>query len=241
MDAPIVSCIIPARLNSTRFPRKILAPLKGKPLIQWVYEAAKRVSLFHEILIAVDAEETREVVESFGARALFTSVACQSGTDRLIELVERKEVRADILVNWQGDEPFIMPQMIDELLQTAGCDDCCIWTLCKKMEGEESPHVIKVVLNHSGEALYFSRSAIPYFRDSNKKIYFKHVGLYAYTLEALRRIAALPPSALEEAEQLEQLRFLQGGLKIKVHQTDHEILGIDTPEQLERAKLLLSS
>lgn len=239
MDAPIVTCIIPARLASKRFPQKILARLGGKPLIQWVYEAASRITHFHEVIIAVDAEETRAVVEGFGARALMTSLKCQSGTDRLIELVEKRKLKADILVNWQGDEPFISSEMIDDLLQTAGRDDCSIWTLCKLVEEAESPHTVKVVLNHAREALYFSRSPIPYFRDSNKKMYFQHIGLYAYTTHALQKIATLPRSPLEEAEQLEQLRFLQGGLKIKVHQTTQEIFGIDIPEHLERAKLLL--
>ncbi len=234
-----VICVIPARLGSTRFPRKVLAPLKGRPLIQWVYEAAKKVSRFREVVLAVDAEETRLVAKSFGARALMTSSECQSGTDRLIELVGKGELKADIFVNWQGDEPFVAPELIDQLLQTAGRDGCSIWTLCKQIEDAASPHIVKVVRTHANEALYFSRSPIPYYRGSQKKIYYKHIGLYAYTLDALKKIANLPPSPLEEAEMLEQLRFLQGGLKIKVHETTHEIFGIDTPEQLESAKLLL--
>ncbi len=234
-----VTCVIPARLGSKRFPQKILAPLGDKPLIQWVYEAAKTVSLFDEIIIAVDAEETKAIVESFGGRAIMTSTHCQSGTDRIIELVKQEKIQGDILVNWQGDEPFISSSMIHTLLQTAREDDCSIWTLCKQIKGESSPHVVKVVVNHEGQALYFSRSSIPYFREPLEKIYLKHIGLYAYTPNALKQIAALPPSPLEEAEQLEQIRFLQGGLKIKVHRTDQEVFGIDTPEDLEKAKLLL--
>lgn len=235
-----ILCVIPARLGSTRFPRKVLAPIHGKPLIQWVYEAAKNVSCFREVILAVDAEETRRVAESFGARVLMTSIECRSGTDRLIELVLRGELKADVFVNWQGDEPLVHPVLIDQLLQTAGQDGCSIWTLCKQIEDASSPHAVKVVRTHANEALYFSRSPIPYYHEGQKKIYYKHIGLYAYTMEALKTIATLPPSTLEEAERLEQLRFLQGGLKIKVHETDHEIFGIDTPEHLESAKLLLS-
>jgi 3-deoxy-D-manno-octulosonate cytidylyltransferase len=234
-----VICVIPARLASTRFPRKMVAPLGGKPLIQWTYEAAKRISCFREVVIAVDTEELQELAQNFGARALMTSTTCQSGTERLIELVERNELEADVLVNWQGDEPFVSPEMIEDLLQTAGEDGYSIWTLSKEMEEEESPHLVKIVSNHAGEALYFSRSPIPYFRNAMKKSYWKHIGIYAYTPEALRKISSLPHSYLEEAEQLEQLRFLQGGLKIRVHKTRQEFWGIDIPEDLERAKLLL--
>lgn len=233
-------CVIPARLQSTRFPRKMLALISGKPLIQWVYEAAQRVPRFSQVIIAVDAEETKKAAEAFGAQVVMTALDCQSGTDRLIELVQRKQVDADVLVCWQGDEPFIQPLMIEELLQSAGRDDCSIWTLCKRIGDPDSPHVVKVVRNHAGEALYFSRSPIPYYRDAKEKIYYKHVGIYAYTPDALKKIAKLPASPLEEAERLEQLRFLEGGLKIKVHETEHEIFGIDTPEQFEKAKLLLS-
>lgn len=234
-----VTCIIPARLESKRFPKKILALLGGKPLIQWVYEAAKRTSLFTRVIIAVDAEETKEVVESFGAEAVMTSTHCQSGTDRIIELMSQKKLQTDIIVNWQGDEPFISSKMIHALLQTANRDHCSIWTLCKQCNQEFSSHVVKVVINHENEALYFSRSPIPYYRESVKQLYLKHIGLYAYTPSALQSIASLGSSSLEDAEQLEQLRFLQGGLKIKVHMTDQEVLGIDTPEDLEKAKLLL--
>lgn len=234
-----IICVIPARLQSTRFPRKILAPLGNKPLIQWVYEAAKKVAHFQEVVLAVDAEETRLIAEGFGAKVFMTSESCQSGTQRLIELVNRGALEADFFVNWQGDEPFISAQLIDELLQSIKQDDCSIWTLCKRTSEASSPHIVKVVRTHSGEALYFSRSPIPFYRDVDEKFYYKHIGIYAYTYGALKKIAALPASALEKAEQLEQLHFLQGGLKIKVHETTHEIFGIDTEEHLQQAKLLL--
>lgn len=234
-----VACVIPARLQSSRFPRKVLADLGGKPLLQWAYEAAVKTRHFSDVIIAVDAEETRKVAQGFGAKAVMTSIHCQNGTERLIELVKRKELNADIIVGWQADEPFIKEIAIQDLLQTASQDDCSIWTLCKKTHEADSLHIVKVVRNHKKEALYFSRSPIPYYRDGGEKIYYKHIGLYAFTLDALKKIDQLPPSPLEEAEKLEQLRFLDGGLKIKVHETHTDLFGIDTPDQLQHAKSLI--
>lgn len=237
-----IACIIPARLNSTRFPRKILAKLKGQPLLQWVWEAAQKVSLFDTVAIAVDAQETADVVRDFGGSYFFTSPNCPSGTDRLIEVMEQGDVTADIWVNWQGDEPFINAAMIQDLLQNTEKSD--IWTLCKKIEKEEqikSPHVVKVVRDAQGYALYFSRSQIPYIRDSHvKPLFYKHIGLYAYTQAALKQIKTLKPCYLEEAEQLEQLRFLYNGLSIRVHETQFEALGIDLPEHLAQAEAFLN-
>lgn len=235
-----IACVIPARLGSTRLPRKMLAILKGKPLIQWVYEAAKRVSFFDECIVAVDHEETKAIVELFGGRAYLTSPACENGTERMSEIQGRGLIQADIWVNWQGDEPFIKPDMIEDLLQTCDQDQCGIWTLCKKTSDASSPNVPKVVRDLEGHALYFSRSLIPYFRDDPKeKIYYKHIGIYAFSDTVLRKISLLTPSFLERAEKLEQLRFLEHGFKIKVNETSHEIFGIDTPEDLDKAQLLL--
>lgn len=235
-----VACIIPARLKSTRFPRKMLALLKGKPLIQWVWEAAKRVSLFDHIAIAVDSDEVKQAVGSFGGKCFMTSPDCQSGTDRLIELKKKKLIDADIWINWQGDEPFISAQMIEQLLQTAAQDTADVWTLKRKISPEQAldPNLVKVVCDKDSYALYFSRSVIPFYRDpkSPQKLFFGHVGLYAYSLEALKKIAQLEPSYLEQAEQLEQLRFLSHGLRIQVHDTDQETLGIDLPEHLALAE-----
>jgi 3-deoxy-manno-octulosonate cytidylyltransferase (CMP-KDO synthetase) len=237
-----IVCIIPARLKSTRFPRKALADLSGKPLIQWVWEAARRVELFDEVAFAIDSHETARVIEHFGGNYFMTSEACPSGTDRLIELMQRKLIDADIWVNWQGDEPFINQKMIQDLLQS--CDEPCdIWTLKKKIiQPDEiaSPNVSKVVCDAQGFALYFSRHAIPYYRDTPKNEYYKHIGLYAFSREALQKIAQLKPCALEEAEQLEQLRFLYHRLRIRVHETDREVMGIDLPEHLDKALAFLS-
>lgn len=238
-----VSCIIPARLASTRFPKKILAELGGKPLIQWVWEAANRVHIFDEVLFAIDEEETAQVIESFGGRFLMTSKECVSGTERLVELWKKNLVKSDLWVGWQADEPFITSIMIEDLLQSCEEDECGIWTLCKKIDNSleiQSPHVVKVVRNFLNEALYFSRSPIPFVRDKGvNQSFYKHVGMYAFSSEALEKISTLPLCAIEEMEKLEQLRFLNYGLKIKVHQTEDEIFSIDIPEHLATAEKFL--
>lgn len=226
-----VVCVIPARLGSTRFPRKMLALLGGKPLVQWAYEGAKRCPFFDEVVVAVDSDELKSAVEGFGGKALMTAFSCQNGTERLVELQQNGSLKGDIWVNWQGDEPFIGSNMIETLLQSCNNDDEEIWTLKYHIEDSEkiqSPHVVKVVCDEAGRALYFSRCPIPH----NGKKFFKHVGLYAYSDRALQKISSLTPCPLEEAEKLEQLRFLYNGLSIQVHETSQEIIGIDTPEQL---------
>lgn len=233
-----IACVIPARLKSSRFPRKILAPLHNKPLLQWVYESASNVSLFDSVMIAVDAEETANVAGSFGAKTVMTSESCPSGTMRLCELVTTQQIDADIFVCWQGDEPFLHEKMIAELLQTSQTDGADVWTLKKRLSNPEdilSPHVVKVVTNLQGDALYFSRSPIPYHRDLQETVYYKHIGIYAYTREALMQIAGLPSCHLAEAEQLEQLNFLYHGLHVRVHETAFEGFGIDIPEHLVKA------
>lgn len=233
-----IACVIPARLKSTRFPRKILSLLHSKPLIQWVWEAARSVPLFDSVTVAVDAEETAAVVQSFGGRFMMTAESCPSGTMRLCELLHRKKIDADILVCWQGDEPFLHEKMIKELLQTAQSDEADVWTLKKRITAPEdihSPHIAKVATDSQGYALYFSRSPIPYHRDMADTVYYKHIGIYAYTRNALEQLAHLPSCHLAEAEQLEQLNFLYHGLKVRVHETSHEGFGIDIPEHLEKA------
>ncbi|HEX2579638.1 MAG TPA: 3-deoxy-manno-octulosonate cytidylyltransferase [Rhabdochlamydiaceae bacterium] len=239
-----IACVIPARLNSTRFPRKILALLHDKPLIQWVWEAAKSIPFFNSVTIAVDNEETADLVRAFGAHAIMTKESCPSGTMRLGELLHRKKIDADIFVCWQSDEPFLHQHLIGELLQTAQSETADVWTLKKKITQTEdvlSPHVCKVVTDQDGYALYFSRYPIPFYRDMKETIYYKHIGIYAYTKEALSRLIELPTSHLAEAEQLEQLNFLYHGLKVRVHETTHEGFGIDIPAHLEQAHVLAST
>jgi 3-deoxy-manno-octulosonate cytidylyltransferase (CMP-KDO synthetase) len=173
-----------------------------------------------------------------------TSPDCPSGTDRLIELQAEGKMQGDIWVNWQGDEPFIHQEMIENLLQTTD-ETYDIWSLRKEIEREEDiedPNVVKVVTDSQDRALYFSRSPIPYDRDGLEDVtYYKHVGIYAYTTHALKQISTLSPSLLEQSEGLEQLRFLENGMNIQVHETSHETLGIDIPEDLARAMDRISS
>lgn len=238
-----IACVIPARLKSTRFPRKVLAPLGGKPLVQWAWEAACSIPLFESVTIAVDADETAAIVQQFGGRYLMTAETCPSGTLRLCELMTDQKIDADIFVSWQADEPFLHQAMIENLLQSVHHDDANIWTLKKRIshpEEIESPHVVKVVTDSKGCALYFSRCPIPYHRSVNEAPYYKHIGIYAYTKSALLQIAKNPSCELADTEQLEQLNFLYRGLKIRVHETAFEGFGIDIPDHLAKAELLVT-
>lgn len=239
-----IACIIPARLFSSRFPRKILAPLQDKPLLQWAWEAACKVNFFDSVTIAVDAQETAEVVQTFGGQTIMTSPHWENGTFRICEIIKNQNISADIVVNWQADEPFINQHMIEDLLQSVDQEKSDIWTLKKKITNSQkihSPHCVKVVCNHEGYALYFSRNPIPFKQKSDSAYYYQHIGLYAYTKPALLDISQLSLSALAQSEQLEQLNFLYHGMKIRVHETNHETLGIDTPEHLDQAHYLLAS
>ena len=243
-----IVCIIPARLQASRFPRKVIADLHGKPLIQWVWEAATKTTIFDTVVSAVDAAETERVVKRFGGTAIMTSPDCQSGTDRLVEIMQSGKVEADIWVNWQGDEPFITQHMIEQLLQSCDTDAVDMWTLKKRIttpEQADSPHIAKVICDMDGCALYFSRSTIPHYRDTDVSFehqkYYKHIGIYAYTTNGLRKIAQMGQSYQEDAEKLEQLRFLHHKLSIKVHETEHDVFGIDLPEHLEKAAARIKS
>ncbi|QVL57604.1 MAG: 3-deoxy-manno-octulosonate cytidylyltransferase [Simkaniaceae bacterium] len=237
-------CIIPARLASSRFPKKVLAILGEKPMLQWVWEAASSAEMFDEVAFAIDDHETARLIDSFDGKYHMTSPECLSGTDRLIELQEKGKISGDIWVNWQGDEPFIHKEMIENLLQSID-QDFDVWSLRKEIENEEEiddPNIVKVVTDYQDRALYFSRAPIPYDRDGLENItYYKHIGIYAYTSEALKEISTFTPSRLELAEGLEQLRFLENGLDLQVHETAHESLGIDVPEDLARAMDRISS
>ncbi|MFA5075721.1 MAG: 3-deoxy-manno-octulosonate cytidylyltransferase [Candidatus Babeliales bacterium] len=234
-----IACVIPARLGSTRFAEKMLKSILDKPILQWVWQAANSVDFFDEIVIATDSIKIAGLVQNFGARYIMTSQDCASGTDRIIEVMKTGKINADIWVNWQGDEPFITKSMISCLLQD--CHNCKadLWSLRKKIIKQEdinSFNIAKVVCDNNNYALYFSRSTIPFYRDSKESnIYYKHVGIYAFTTQALNKISNLNQSDLEMAEKLEQLRFLQNGLRIKMNETDEEVIGIDTPQDLEKA------
>lgn len=239
--------IIPARYASTRFPGKPLAVLGGKPVIQRVYEQVS--SVVNEVHVATDDERIRQCVELFGGHAVMTRSDHKSGTDRIEEAAEKTGTTADVIINVQGDEPFIQPSQIKTLMQLFDNADTQIGTLGKpfdSMEAVLNPNSPKIVTDRQGFALYFSRSAIPFVRGVEQAEwltrfpYLKHLGIYAYRRDVLRQVTLLPQSPLEQAESLEQLRWLENGYRIRVGLTDTETVGIDTPEDLERAEAFLS-
>lgn len=247
-----VTGIIPARYASTRFPGKPLAIIGGKTMIQRVYEQASRT--LDNVYVATDDNRISDAVSGFGGRVVMTSPHHQSGTDRCAEaaskISEENGEKIDIVVNIQGDEPFIRPEQIGLLVSCFGDESVEIATLIRKVGPDEdlaNPSHPKVILDHSGNAIYFSRSVIPYFRDAEKSRwaalhqYYKHIGLYAYKSETLTKITALPKSLLEKAESLEQNRWLENGFRIRAALTIWESVGIDTPGDLEKAKEFLSA
>ena len=239
--------IIPARYASTRFPGKPLAVLGGKTVIQRVYEQVS--SVLEEVYVATDDQRIYDCVTGFGGRAVMTREDHKSGTDRIEEAVEKIHSSADVIINVQGDEPFIQPSQIKTLMSLFDDPDTQIGTLGKlfeSIEAVENPNSPKIVTDNRGFALYFSRSVIPYIRGKERKEWFgeypflKHLGIYAYRREVLKEVTLLPQSSLEKAESLEQLRWLQNGYRIRVGLTDVETVGIDTPEDLQRAEEFLN-
>ena len=245
--------IIPARYASTRFPGKPLAMLGGKTVIQRVYEQVDKTLNSHSspltshpspVYVATDDERIFNAVESFGGKAVMTRSDHQSGTDRIQEAAEKIGTDADVIINVQGDEPFIQPSQIETLMHLFDDAETQIGTIGKPfdtIEAVQNPNSPKIVCDVRGYALYFSRSVIPFIRGKEPSEwlthfpFLKHLGLYAYRREVLAQITKLPQSSLEKAESLEQLRWLQNGYRIKVGLTDVETVGIDTPEDLLRA------
>ncbi len=246
-----VLAVIPARYASTRFPAKPLALLGGKPIVQWVYEAVAKA--VERVVVATDDQRIYDAVVAFGGEAVMTSTEHQSGTDRCAEAFEKCGYEADIVVNVQGDEPFIAPEQIATLLQCFENETVEIATLAREFKAEEgiealeNPNSPKVVISPKGEAVYFSRSVVPYLRDVERSkwlehhTFYKHVGIYAFRAATLGEITRLPLSPMERAERLEQLRWLESGYKIGVGITDVENVGIDTPDDLQRAEILIKS
>ena len=239
--------IIPARYASTRFPGKPLAVLGGKTVIQRVYEQVS--SILDEVYVATDDKRIYDCVTGFRGRAVMTREDHKSGTDRIEEAVEKIQASADVIINVQGDEPFIQPSQIKTLMELFDTPDTQIGTLGKpfeSIEAIENPNSPKIVTDNRGFALYFSRSIIPYIRGKERSEWFgeypflKHLGIYAYRREVLKEVTLLPQSSLEKAESLEQLRWLQNGYRIRVGLTDVETVGIDTPEDLKRAEEFLN-
>ena len=240
--------IIPARYASTRFPGKPLAMLGGRTVIQRVYEQA--TAILDEAYVATDDERIFQAVEQFGGRAIMTRADHKSGTDRIEEAAEKIGTQADVIINIQGDEPFIQKSQIETLMHLFDEPSTQIGTLGKRFESIEAamnPNSPKIVTDKRGFALYFSRSIIPYVRGKEQSEwlqhfpYLKHLGLYAYRREVLQEVTQLPQSPLEIAESLEQLRWLENGYRIRVGLTDVETVGIDTPEDLQRAEEFLAS
>lgn len=240
--------IIPARYASSRFPGKPLALLGGKPVIQRVYEQVSAV--LDDAYVATDDERIFQTVEGFGGKAVMTRTDHKSGTDRIEEAVEKLGCQADVIVNVQGDEPFIQRSQIESVCRCFDDPDTQIATLGKPFESVEAmknPNSPKIVLDNRQCAMYFSRSVIPFIRGVEEGEwllhypFLKHLGLYAYRREVLAELTRLPQSSLEKAESLEQLRWLQNGYRIKVGLTDVETVGIDTPQDLERAKAFLKA
>lgn len=238
--------IIPARYASTRFPGKPLAVLGGKTVIERVYEQVTKV--LKEAYVATDDERIFQCVEAFGGKAIMTRADHKSGTDRIQEAVEKIGTDADVIINVQGDEPFIQPSQIETLMHLFDEPETQIGTLGKifeSIEAVQNPNSPKIVTDVRGFALYFSRSVIPFIRGKEPGEWFgqypflKHLGIYAYRREVLAAVTKMPQSSLEKAESLEQLRWLQNGYRIRVGLTDVETVGIDTPEDLERALHLL--
>lgn len=240
--------IIPARYASTRFPGKPLALLGGKPVIQHVYE--KVAAVLKAAYVATDDERIYDVVKSFCGQVVMTRTDHKSGTDRIEEAIEKIGGEWDVVVNVQGDEPFVAKSQLDTICHCFDDPTTQIATLGKpfeSMEAVQNPNSPKIVVDNMGFAMYFSRSVIPYVRGKEKSSwlthypFLKHLGIYAYRKDVLRQVTQLPQSSLEIAESLEQLRWLQNGFKIKVGTTDVETVGIDTPQDLERAEEFLKT
>ncbi len=235
--------VIPARWGATRFEGKVLANLLGNPMIQHVWENAKKARTLDDLIVACDDERILKAVEGFGGKAIYTSPDQPSGTDRLAEVVNAMDV--DIVVNIQGDEPLIKPIMIDNLVMALQEEKVAqMATIIRKIDDESeltNSNVVKVVVDRNGYALYFSRYSIPYNRTNEtnpgkRPVYYKHIGLYAFTKDFLFTFKKLPHSSLENAEKLEQLRALEYGYKIKVVETKFDTVGVDRPEDLKRAE-----
>lgn len=253
-----ITAIIPARYASTRFPGKALAEIGGKPMIQHVYERTARASLVNEVIVATDDERIQHVVSSFGGVCRMTRADHETGTDRLAEVASTLD--SDIIVNVQGDEPLIEPEMIDQAIRPFLADPALrmgtLKTRIRCLHDFLGPNVVKVVTDRDGYALYFSRSPLPFFRDkwrdlkdesfaSGKLLCYKHVGLYVFRRDFLLEYAAMTPTFLELSEKLEQLRAIENGIRIRVEETEFESIGVDTPEDLvkacERFKAISSS
>ncbi|MDO8586889.1 MAG: 3-deoxy-manno-octulosonate cytidylyltransferase [Armatimonadota bacterium] len=240
-----ITAIIPARMASTRLPGKPLLDLCGKPIIQWVYERAVSAGCFDSVIVAAPDPEILAAVEAFGGQAVLTSTEHRSGSDRIAEVC-RKMDTGEIIVNVQGDEPLLEPRAVARLASALAEDDSIrMGSLMRPLDESDDPddpNLVKVVVDRNGFALYFSRSRIPYIRDTGMPTrVYGHIGVYAYRKDFLLEFTSSPPTVLEKAESLEQLRALENGHRIKMIETSARPIGVDTPEDLERVRALVSS
>lgn len=233
--------VIPARWGSTRFEGKVLADIAGKPMIQHVWERASECKNLDGVIIACDHENVKIVAESFGAKAVLTSPDHACGTDRIAEVVEDMDV--EIVVNIQGDEPLIRPHAIDDLVLAISEDENCpMATMIRVMDDSNDisdPNVVKVIIDTHGNAIYFSRSKIPFERDAGNAVFYKHFGIYAFRKNFLFQFKDMPQGMLEKAEKLEQLRAIENGYKIKTVLTQSDSVGVDTLEDLKKVEKML--
>jgi len=231
--------VIPARLASTRLPRKMLREVGGKPLIGLVYEAVRSSALLADVIVATDSEEILRACQEHGWKAQMTSPAHRSGTERVHEVSGRET--ADAYINVQGDEPLVRPEHIASLLRVMENPQAQVGTLMTPAAEVDvaNPNAVKVVTDLNGRALYFSRATIPFDRDGLRPRYFKHLGIYGYRKAALDRFVILPESSLEKSERLEQLRFLENGISIYLGETPYDSVGVDTEEDLQRVIKIL--
>jgi 3-deoxy-manno-octulosonate cytidylyltransferase (CMP-KDO synthetase) len=235
-----IVAVIPARYAATRFPGKLMQMLGKKPIIRHVYDNTVATGLFKDVFIVTDSDIIYKEIKENGGKAIMSIQEHESGSDRIAEAVA--EMNVDIIVNVQGDEPFIKKEPLQKLVQLFNEQGVQVASLMRKISKEEAgnPNNVKVVTDGSGYALYFSRSIIPYQRDEKTNTgYFLHVGVYAYKKDVLMSFTKWPQSSLEKIEKLEQLRYLENGIKIKMAETDYNNIAIDTPEDLEKAKLFL--
>lgn len=229
--------IIPSRYGSTRFPGKPLSLILGKPMIQWVYENVSKADFLDGVFVATDDERIYNCVESFGGKAIMTSVNHSCGTDRIAECAEILQLEDDdIVLNIQGDEPLISLEMVSDLYSCFDREDVYMGTLKKKIELEEeitNPNVVKVICDINDYAIYFSRYCLPYERDNYNAVHYKHIGAYGYRTWFLKKYSKMEKTELEKSESLEQLRAIENGFKIRVKETRVQTVGVDTPEQIE--------
>jgi 3-deoxy-manno-octulosonate cytidylyltransferase (CMP-KDO synthetase) len=241
-----IAVVIPARYASTRFPGKPLFPLEGKPMIQHVWERARKAKGIDRVIVATEDERIEAACESFGAECVITSEGCRSGTDRVAEVAKKKLKGYTHVINVQGDEPLVDPATVTKLARGMSSDETVRMITSASVfepgDDVQNPNAVKVVMDRNGDALYFSRSPLPYVRNETPGLrFFRHQGIYGYTMELLFQFVKWKPTLLEMAESLEQLRALENGVKIRVVEVKHISLGVDTPEDAKAVAPMLAA